>query len=396
MKKMREQTVKHRPGRSGLFVLTLVYLSSFIPALACANEKTGVSSNGSPTPIYQVETLASGLDHPWSIAFLPNRSFLVSLRSGNLHRISSNGDVEPALENTPTSYVRSQGGYFDILLDPEFRQNQRIYLSYAGGTSKANATEVISATLGDNRLENTRSVFKVTPGKDTPLHYGGRMALLADGTILMTSGDGFQYREAAQDPFSQLGKVVRFNRDGSVPGDNPFADGKRADPYVYTMGHRNAQGLYVDSKTDTVYLHEHGAKGGDEVNILQAGKNYGWPAATHGVNYTGAIISPHKSLPGMEDPIKVWVPSIAPSGLTLYQGERFPAWNNSLLVGALVDREIRRLQLDTDNPSVITKEESLFPEIGERMRDVRVGPDGNIYLLTDSSNGRILRISPAN
>ncbi len=342
---------------------------------------------------YAITTMAEGLDHPWSLAFLPDGSALLSLRSGSLHRVSASGDVGPAMQNTPPSYVKSQGGYFDIVTDPDFASNRRVYLSYAAGTPDANATEVIRATLEGDALINVETIFRVKPDKDTPAHYGGRLAFLADGTLLLTTGEGFQYREAAQDRFSQLGKVLRFNRDGSAPVDNPFRDGKQGDPFIYTYGHRNPQGLFVDTPGSTIYLHEHGAKGGDEVNILKPGANYGWPAATHGVNYSGAIISPHKSLPGMEDPIHVWVPSIAPSGLTLYRGDKFPQWRNSLFVGALRDKEVRRLQLDKNG--LVTAEETLFPEIAERIRDIRTGPDGYIYLLTDSSDGKILKVTPA-
>ena len=341
---------------------------------------------------YIVEAVAENLDHPWSIAFLPDNTYLISLPSGSLHRLSEDGVLGPGISGLPNTYSQGQGGFFDVVLDPNFTNNQRIYLSRAAGTAKSNTTEVISGRLLNNTLLAVKTVFSIHPTKDTALHYGGRLAFLNDGTLLLTSGEAYKYRTAAQNPFSQLGKVVRFNSDGSVPSDNPHADGKKADPYIFTLGHRNPQGLFIDPSNETIYLHEHGAKGGDEVNILKAGENYGWPATTHGVNYSGTIISRFESLPDKEDPIHVWVPSIAPSGLTLYRGIQFPNWDNSLFIGALASREVRRLQLENGK---IISEEALFTEIKERIRDIRTGPDGYLYILTDSPQGKVLRIRPS-
>jgi glucose/arabinose dehydrogenase len=223
------------------------------------------------------------------------------------------------------------------------------------------------------------------------MHYGGRMIITNDGTLYLTTGDGSNYREESQNPLSQLGALIRLNRDGSLPGDNPFLDGKKGDPYVQSFGHRNPQGLAYDSENDLIYLLDHGPKGGDEVNLIKSGANYGWPAATYGVNYSGASVSPFSSLPGMEDPIKYWVPSIAPSGMAFYNADLFPDWKGNLFVGALKDRDVRRLELDNGK---VVNEEILFEEIGERIRDVRVGPKGHLYLLTDSKNGKLIRISP--
>ncbi|MEX2327134.1 MAG: PQQ-dependent sugar dehydrogenase, partial [Pseudomonadales bacterium] len=224
-------------------------------------------------------------------------------------------------------------------------------------------------------------------------HYGGKMLFLADDTLLLTTGDGFEYREAAQDKFSQLGKVLRLNRDGSVPADNPFANGEQGNPYVYSYGHRNPQGLALDTRTNTIYLHEHGPKGGDELNRLLPGKNYGWPAVTHGINYSGAYVSPLQEAPGVTGALTWWVPSIAPSGLAYYDASVFPDWQGDLFVGALVDRDVKHLELENGE---VKNQRSLFSELGERIREVRVGPDGFIYLLTDSNQGALIRVTPAN
>jgi glucose/arabinose dehydrogenase len=338
---------------------------------------------------YSIETVVEGFDHPWSISFLPDGDFLVTTRPGEIYRVTPAGDKGLALTGTPAAYVAGQGGYFDAIPDPDFAANKTVYLSYAGGTPEANGTTVIRATLGAEGFENTEVIYSTMPTKDTAAHYGGKLAFLADGTLMVTTGDGFEYREAAQNKNSQLGKVIRINSDGSVPADNPFVNGG-GDPKVYSYGHRNPQGLAVDTATGDIYVHEHGPKGGDELNLIAPAANYGWPAVTFGENYSGAYVSPLKTYSGVTDPLHYWVPSIAPSGLAYYDGEVFPEWKGDLFVGALVDQEVRRL--DLENGKVLA-EETLFSEIAERIRDVRVGPDGNLYLLTDSSSGKILRVT---
>ena len=342
---------------------------------------------------YVVETIASELNEPWSIAFLPNNEYLVSLRSGELRIINAVGEIGPALQGAPETLYLGQGGYFDVILDPNFADNQTIYLSFAHGEPKSNATRVISAILNGDRLDDVKPIFTANIKKDTGAHYGGRLAFMSDGTLIATTGDGFQYRDAAQNKSNQMGKVVRLNTDGTVPQDNPFAQDTTGADLVWTYGHRNPQGLAIDPTSNTVYLHEHGPKGGDEINVLKAGSNYGWPAATHGVNYSGALVSPHKSVPGMIDAIKVWVPSIAPSGLAVYQGDQFPDWQGDLLVGALVDQEVRHI--DIENGKVVA-DTPVFPEIKARIRDVRVNEQGAIFVLTDGPNGLLYKISATN
>jgi len=341
---------------------------------------------------YRLENVAEGLNYPWSMAFLPNGDYLVSMRSGELRRLSAEGELGEPLANTPSAYVAAQGGYFDVALDPEFASNQTIYLAFASGTYDNNATRVIRATLAQNSIEDVSTIFTLEPSKDTSVHYGGRLQFINDGTLLITTGDGYDYREAAQDKFSQLGKIIRINSDGSIPSDNPYADGKNGDPKVYASGHRNPQGLAYDADTNTIYLHDHGPQGGDEVNIIQASHNYGWPATSYGVNYSGAQITPFKVAPGITDAIHYWVPSIAPSGLAFYSGQAFPDWQGDLFVGALVNRDVRRLVIENDK----VKEEIMFSEIDERIRDVRVSPQGYLYILTDSHQGEIIRAVPGN
>lgn len=336
---------------------------------------------------YQIETVAEGFELPWSIDFLPDGGYLVTTRPGEIYRLSADGEKSEPLEGAPPTYFAGQGGYFDIVLDPNFSENNTVYLAYAGGTPETNGTTITRATLDESGFVDAEVIFTASPTKDTPLHYGGKMLFLPDGTLMVTTGDGFQYREAPLDKSSHLGKVIRINDDGSIPEGNPFS-GEDGDPLVFSYGHRNPQGMAIDSETGDVYLHEHGPKGGDEVNLISAGANYGWPAVTYGDNYTGAYVSPLKQYPGVTDPLHYWVPSIAPSGLVVYRGQMFPEWQGDLLVGALVDKEVRLLEMDNGE---VVNETPLFSEIDQRIRDVRVGPEGQIYLLTDE--GRVLRVT---
>ena len=340
---------------------------------------------------YKLETLADNLDYPWSIAFLPSGDMLITEREGQLLKLSANGQTRTEIANVPETYAAGQGGFFDVVLDQDFANNQKIYLSFAAGDKKANATTVVSAILNKNNLENIKTLLTVSPTKNTRAHYGGRLVQLKDGSLVLTTGDGFNFREASQDPFNQMGKVIRMNSDGSVPADNPYADGKSGNPYVYAYGFRNPQGLFYDQTNDVLYVHEHGPKGGDELNQVEAGRNYGWPATSYGVNYSGARVSPYTSLPGIEEPLIYWTPSVGPSGMTLYNGDKFPQWRASLFVGTLVYRDVRLLTLVNGK---VTDETIIFDEIGARIRDVRTGPDGYIYLLTDKVNGELIRVLP--
>jgi aldose sugar dehydrogenase len=339
---------------------------------------------------YRVETLAEGLNHPWSIAFLPDGRQLVTERAGRLRIIEDGRLLEEPVAGVPEVYVRSQAGLFEVMLDPAYADNGWIYLSLAHGTAHQSSTRVVRGRLEGGNFTDLEVLFTAAPLRNTPVHYGGRMAFLADHTLVIGLGDGFNFREDAQRLDSHTGTIVRIHRDGSVPADNPFVGRDDAQPEIYSYGHRNVQGIVFDAATSLLWAHEHGPRGGDELNLVFPGRNYGWPVATFGVDYTGARITPYTSRPGMEDPLVDWTPSIAPSGMTLYRGEQFPDWEGSLFVTALVARDVRRIMLDGEQ---VTGEEKLFGEIGERLRDIKTGPDGALYVLTDQPNGRVLRIT---
>ncbi len=338
---------------------------------------------------YSLEDIADGLDRPWSVAFLPNGDYLVTERSGQLLRIS--GDSVTEIGGVPDTYVAGQGGFFDIVLAPDFESSGVVYLSYAAGGKRSNGTAVYRATLKGDALVGGAVIFRAEPDKNTAHHYGGRMAFMPDGTLLIVTGEGYSFKDEAQSTDNHFGKVIRINADGSVPPNNPYATQGGPAAKVWSYGHRNPQGLAIDPATDLVWLHEHGPRGGDEVNLVEPGLNYGWPAITYGIDYSGAKITPYTQLDGMEQPLKYWDPSIAPSGLAIYRGNAFPGWQGDLFVGGLKSRDVRRLTVEG---TAITGEEILFTDLGERIRDVRVGPDGNLYLLTDSGNGRLIRVSP--
>lgn len=344
---------------------------------------------------YRVETVASGLEHPWSLAFLPGGRLLVTERPGRLRLIEpgTNGQLQLRPEpvaGVPAVLARGQAGLFDVVADPAFATNGRVLLSFAHGEPQANHLRVVSARFNDGQLLEVKPIFTSQPAKTEAQHFGGRMAFLADGSLLIGMGDGNLERTDAQRLHTHLGKMLRIQPDGSVPADNPFVANAQARPEIYSIGHRNPQGLVV---VDGVpYAHEHGARGGDELNRLAPGANFGWPVTTGGIDYTYARITPYRSLPGIQPALVEWTPSIAPAGLTWYGGTLFPAWRGSLFVAALKERSVRRVPLAGGKPG---PQEVLFQELGERIRDVRAGPDGAIYLLTDSPNGRVLRVVPA-
>ncbi|MDO9506861.1 PQQ-dependent sugar dehydrogenase [Hydrogenophaga sp.] len=343
---------------------------------------------------YRVETVASGLEHPWSLAFLPGGRLLVTERPGRLRVIEPGPDGRLQLRPEPVAGVpavlaRGQAGLFDVVVDPAFAVNSRVLLSFAHGQTEANHLRVVRARFDGRQLLEVQPIFTSQPAKTETQHFGGRMAWLADGSLLLGMGDGNLDRTDAQRLHTHLGKLLRIQPDGSVPGDNPFLQRPNARPEIYSIGHRNPQGMVV---VDGVpYAHEHGARGGDELNRIEPGANYGWPLTTGGIDYTYARITPYRSLPGIQPALVEWTPSIAPAGLTWYDGPLFPAWRGSLFVAALKERSVRRVPLPGGVPG---PQEILFQELGERIRDVRAGPDGAIYLLTDSVNGRVLRVVP--
>lgn len=341
---------------------------------------------------YRTVPVAEGLNHPWSLTFMPDGSMLIVELAGNI-RLVRNGALSPdPISGAPDVYFESQGGLFDVLLDPDFAENRLVYLSYAHGTPGENRTRVARAHFDGTSLSELEVIFDAVPTKDTPVHYGGRMLFLPDGSLLVTIGDGFDYREMAQKLDADFGKIIRINRDGSVPDDNPFKGREGARPEVWTYGHRNMQGILFDEATGRVYGHEHGPQGGDEINIIEAGKNYGWPVITYGLDYSGARISPYTEYAGMEQPLLHWTPSIAPAGFTLYRGSVFPEWEGDLFVGALAAKHLRRIDMEDGKP---VGQEELFVDLGHRIREVRTGPDGYLYIVTDGENGSVLRVEPA-
>lgn len=380
--------VCHRVVISGIQLIATTVLSTGI-VLAAAGE--GGQASASSTTGYAVDTLAEGLNFPWCVAFLPDGRMLVTQRSGELRYVELDGTVSAPIAGTPEPYVKSQGGLFDVLLAPDFESSGKIYLSLAAGTPQNNSTQVVSATLNGMALTDQRVIFEVAFKKDTPVHYGGRMIWDATGHLLLTTGDGFNFREQAQDPANQMGKIIRMTANGDVPDDQPLSTPANADPYVYSYGHRNPQGLAIDPATGRIYEQEHGPRGGDEINLIEPGGNYGWPMVSFGLDYSGALISPFTQYPGITDPLLHWTPSIAASGLAVYRGSAFPDWQGDLLAGGLVEKSLRRV--DMQNGAVVGQE-ILLQELEERIRDVRVGPDGLIYVLTDSATGKLLRLRP--
>jgi glucose/arabinose dehydrogenase len=342
---------------------------------------------------FKVAEIARGLDHPWSMAFLPDGSMLVTERVGRLRLIKGGSLLPQAISGVPSVHTGSQAGLFDIVLDPNFARNNIVYLTYASGTKAANGTKVARARFDGGSLQDLQVIFTAMPLKDTDNHYGGRMAFLPDGTFLLTIGEGFEYREKAQDLTSDLGKIVRLNQDGTVPQDNPFIGQASVRPEIYTWGHRNPQGLVFDAQSGTIYETEHGPRGGDELNIIVAHKNYGWPVITYGMDYSGAYVSPYTQRAGLEQPVIYWTPSIAPSGLAMYRGDKFPAWKGDLFAGALAFKHLRRIHLD-ERGNVVDQEQ-LLNDLHWRIRDVRAAPDGFLYVCTDETDGRVLRLEPA-
>lgn len=372
--------------------MTMALLAAGVGGMALAPET--LAQPLTETSDYRIETVAEGLEYPWSLAFLPDGRMLVTERPGRLRLLSAEGETLTAsLKGVPKVFASGQSGLFDVLLSPDFEQDRMLYLSYSCGTPSANRACLSRARFSDAGLEQVEEIFRVDMAKRGDAHSGGRLAWLSDGTLILTLGDGFDYREQAQNTANHIGAIVRLNPDGSVPVDNPFVNDDTARPEILSYGHRNVQGLVVDGK-DHIIIHEHGPKGGDEINLITAGTNYGWPIATTGLDYTGARVTPFETYPGTQPPILEWTPSIAPSGMTRYNGTLFPRWQGDLLIGSLVDREVRRVALSADATQA-EDVEGLFDELDERIRDVRTGPEGAVYLLTDNAEGRVLRVMPA-
>jgi len=365
--------------------------ASIVPALAVQTK--------APTPasksVIKVETVTRSLDHPWALQFLPDGRMLVTERDGALRIVTRSGQVSPPLRGLPSVSSGGQGGLLDLALAPDFAATRRIYFTFSeprgagtNGTALGRAQLTLEGTTG--RVENAEVIFRQEPASSGGLHFGSRLAFARDGRLFMTLGERFQ-RDYAQDLGRHWGKVVRLEPDGKVPPDNPFVTRAGARPEIWSYGHRNPQSAAIHPGTGKLWIVEHGARGGDEVNIPQAGKNYGWPEITYGRDYSYLPIGVGTSKEGMEQPVYYWDPSIAPSGMAFYTGDLFPQWKGNLFVGALVLKHLTRLVLDGET---VVGEEKLLVDLGERIRDVRQGPDGALYVLTDEAPGRLLRLVP--
>ena len=369
----------------------LIGLVSLLPSFAATAAPPFQSSAG---PL-AVETVASGLVHPWALAFLPDGRMLVTERPGHMRIITHDGKLSRPLTGVPRVFASGQGGLLDVALDHNFVQNRTIYFSYAEPFDGGGRTALARARLESGptpRLDDVTVIYRQFGPASRGNHFGGRIAQAADGNLFLTNGEHFSDRDMAQTLDNDLGKIVRIAPDGSAPKDNPFAGRSGARPEIWSYGHRNPQGLAINPADGTLWEQEHGPMGGDEINVIVPGHNYGWPLISYGLNYDGTPVGTGKSqMTGMDEPAWHWTPSIAPSGMTFYTGDLFPGWKGSLINGALKFQLLSRLELSGGR---VVKEERLLQGLNERIRDVRQGPDGALYLLTDNDAGRILRVAP--
>lgn len=373
----------HRILLTPLGLLLLLSAAAAVPAAT-----TQVSEKAS----FRIEQVTDGLEHPWSVAFLPDGRFLVTERPGRLRLVAADGTlIAPPIAGLPAIEAVGQGGLLDVALHPDFGNNAWVYLSFAEPGPGGIGTAVARGRLDGLRLRDTEVLFRLHPKSGAGRHFGSRLVFDRDGRLFITLGDRGE-RNRAQDLSDHAGSVIRLNDDGSIPADNPFVGRRDALPEIYSYGHRNIQGAALHPVSGRLWTHEHGPQGGDEINLPVAGVNHGWPVITYGVNYgIGTRIGEGTAKPGMAQPPYYWVPSIAPSGMSFYDAERFPAWRGSLFVGSLKFRLLVRLEIEDDR--VVHEERMLQGELG-RIRDVRQGPDGLLYLLTDAANGRLVRLVP--
>lgn len=384
--------MRHIPRLLSCLVVPLALSACARPAPAAGT--VAPQTQPSQAGALRIETVAAGLEHPWAMALLPDGGFLVTERPGRLRRISADGQVSAPLAGVPAVFAEGQGGLLDVVLDPGFAGNKRIWLSYAEpGEDGTAGTAATTATLGDAGLTDLHVVYRQLPKLEGPNHFGSRIAFDGNGHVFISQGERNQ-KELAQDLEVLQGKLVRLNLDGTLPADNPFANGVGVRRAVWSYGHRNMQGLAVDPRTGRLWQSEHGPRGGDEINRPEAGKNYGWPVISDGMNYLTNLPYPETSgreAPGMERPYHVWAKSPALSGMAFLVNHPESAWNDSLLLGALAGQSLIRLSLDGER---IVSEERVLTDLGSRIRDVRVAADGKVYVLTDESDGKLLRLTP--
>ena len=367
------------------------------PASIKPTSRDPVAKNRKPAGFKQTIVL-QGLERPWGMAWLPDGALLITERGGRMQLLRKGVLERVEIGTIPELFVAGQAGLMDISLHPRYSENNFVYLTYSKGNFQSNRTSILRAKFDGKTFSNPQIIFEVTPSKSGDQHFGSRIVWLPDETMLVAIGDGGNppleidgelSRFQAQKLDSQLGKILRLNDDGSIPKDNPFVKTAKANPEIWSYGHRNIQGLFAVPRTKKVWETEHGSRGGDELNLVEAGKNYGWPIVTFSKEYTGGEISNKTSRPDMVDPKLVWTPAIAPSGLILYRGEIFPDWQGNLFVGGLVAKEVIRIK--TENNKAVIQE--TIP-IGQRVRDVREGTDGFIYILTDEQSGQLIRLEP--
>jgi len=376
---------------------TLVFLMMVACAIVGALSPVEAQAPRSPTPasvqgVVDVQTIVKGLEHPWSLAFLPDNRMLVTERPGRLRVVGADGRVSEPLTGVPQVYASGQGGLLDVVLSPTFDKDRLVYFSFAEPGEGGASTAVARGRLNGRGLENTQVIWRQQPKVSGSNHWGSRIVFRPDGTLFVTLGERFNYSEKAQDLSATLGKVVRINPDGSAPRDNPFVDRAGARPEIWSYGHRNVQAAALHPETGQLWTVEHGARGGDELNHPEAGKNYGWPVISYGTHYSFLKIGEGTAKEGMEQPVYYWDPVIAPSGMVFYTGDLFAGWKSNILVGSLTPGGLVRLVMKDGK---VAQEERYLGDLRERIRDVRQASDGSLYLLTDAGNGKILRVIPA-
>jgi aldose sugar dehydrogenase len=389
----RERRAKEIHMRLSAMACAAGLLAAKLLAIGCAPADAQVFQSSAGK--LAVETIASGLDHPWGFAFLPDGRLLVTERPGRMRIVGKDGKISPALAGVPKVFASSQGGLLDVALDRGYGDNHTIYFCYADPVNGGARTSLARARLVDEgtpRLDDVKVIFRQEGPLSNGRHFGCRIVQTSDGNLFLSMGDHGSFPNEAQNLGNHIGKIIRIRPDGTVPPDNPFVGRTDAKPEIWSFGHRNSQGMTLHPATGKLWEEEHGPRGGDEINIIEKGKNYGWPLIGHGIDYSGAKIHEGTQKQGIEQPVRYWVPSISPSGMTFSSGSLFPAWRGNLFVGALSGQALVRLELDGDK---VVKEERLLQQLRERIRDVRQGPDGALWLATDSSSGRILRVAPA-
>lgn len=369
-------------------------VSALIATLTVGSAQAAAPSSPQPKSEpgpFQVSTVARGLEHPWGLVLLPDGRMLVSERAGRLRVIDRNGKASSPLKGLPKLAVGGQGGLLDITLSPTFAKDSLVYFSFSEPGKGGNSTAVARGRLTSDALENVQVLWRQTPKVESELHFGSRIVFAPNDTMFITTGDRYNQRPKVQDLSTTIGKVIRIKTDGTIPDDNPFVKREGARPEIWSYGHRNIQAATLHPETHALWTVEHGARGGDELNHPEAGKNYGWPVITYGIDYSGEKIGEGTEKAGMEQPVYYWDPVIAPSGALFYTGEAFKDWQGDLLIGSMTPGCLVRLELENGK---VMKETRYLGELHERIRDVQQGDDGSIYLITDSKQGRVLRLTP--